>query len=241
MKKTQEEFIDFLAVIEHRVSETQKAKIDKEGAKFIKTINGYAVYLISSYEASLFYGRNTKWCISSVDTRDYWEQYTENGKIFFFFIKGDIKYCLVGKINYDSDYNEFENGEDEWDDDYINYQTRQYSIWNAEDSKVYTIPGVSDKTIEEFLGIEDTTVYVENMKILRGVLQRVNNTEQKEIIIPDGVTSIGWGACAGFTNLETVKLPESLEFIGDGAFFGCSKLDNISLPPKTEYIAKKLF
>ena len=119
MKKTQEEFIDFLAVIEHRVSETQKAKIDKEGAKFIKTINGYAVYLISSYEASLFYGRNTKWCISSVDTRDYWEQYTENGKIFFFFIKGDIKYCLVGKINYDSDYNEFENGEDEWDDDYI--------------------------------------------------------------------------------------------------------------------------
>ncbi len=49
----------------------------------------------------------------------------------------------------------------------------------------------------------------------------------KEVIIPEGVESIGPYAFAGLTALERVVLPSTLETIEYGAFFGCTSLTEV--------------
>ena len=46
----------------------------------------------------------------------------------------------------------------------------------------------------------------------------------KSIIIPNGVTSIGVSAFEGCFNLKSVTIPNGVTFIGDGAFEGCENI-----------------
>ena len=57
-----------------------------------------------------------------------------------------------------------------------------------------------------------------------------------EIVIPDGVTSIGFEAFRGFSNLEKVVIPDSVTTIGEGAFCECEKLSAVKLPDSVETI-----
>ena len=50
------------------------------------------------------------------------------------------------------------------------------------------------------------------------------------VIIPDGVTSIGYCAFKGSGILTSVTIPDSVTRIGDSAFYGCSRMTNITLP-----------
>ena len=49
----------------------------------------------------------------------------------------------------------------------------------------------------------------------------------KEIIIPDGVTTIGENAYSGCSGLLSVTVPRSLRFVKNGAFGGCSNLGKV--------------
>ncbi len=55
----------------------------------------------------------------------------------------------------------------------------------------------------------------------------IGNDFIKEVIIPEGVESIGAYAFAGLTALEHVVLPSTLETIEYGAFFGCTSLTKV--------------
>ena len=44
----------------------------------------------ASEEASCYYGQGTKWCIAATDSRNYWDDYTdEQGAVFFFILDKD--------------------------------------------------------------------------------------------------------------------------------------------------------
>ena len=75
---------------------------EKDGARLIYSDNDWKVYEITTYEASVKYGANTKWCISGskrwsngANGRGYWNDYTSKGVKFYFFIGKDTKYAIA--------------------------------------------------------------------------------------------------------------------------------------------------
>ncbi len=54
--------------------------------------------------------------------------------------------------------------------------------------------------------------------------------EITSIIIPDGYTSIGFGAFMSCDTLNSITIPDSVTSIGDVAFTGCTNLTSIAIP-----------
>ena len=51
-----------------------------------------------------------------------------------------------------------------------------------------------------------------------------------DVVVPEGVTSIGNSAFSGCSSLTSIILPEGVTSIGEYAFYRCSSLTNITLP-----------
>ena len=58
----------------------------------------------------------------------------------------------------------------------------------------------------------------------------LNGKEVKNLVIPDGVKTIGDGAFGGFFNLESVVIPAGVERIGDYAFYCDYALTSVTIP-----------
>ncbi len=64
------------------------------------------------------------------------------------------------------------------------------------------------------------------------VLVEVTDKDITEFTIPDGVTKIGYDACAGCSSLTSITIPDSVTKIRYGAFDGCDSLTSITADPK---------
>ena len=49
------------------------------------------------------------------------------------------------------------------------------------------------------------------------------------VVIPDGVTSIGFGAFSSCSSLESINIPDGVTEIGEQAFYGCSSLETVEI------------
>jgi hypothetical protein len=112
-------------------------------------------------------------------------------------------------------------------------------------SSVYT-PNFDTWLTIEFAGVEANPLsngahfYIDNKEennlIIPNGVQKINNysfvglKELLSLTIPSDVSIIGDGAFKNCTNLKTVSLSEGLKSIGTGAFYGCEKLNSVNLP-----------
>lgn len=64
---------------------------------------------------------------------------------------------------------------------------------------------------------------------------------ETEVIIPEGVTKIGYSVFKHCTNLETVIIPESVTEIDSLAFSGCKNLKSIVIPNNVTTIGRYAF
>ena len=69
------------------------------------------------------------------------------------------------------------------------------------------------------------------------LMQGVNG----DVNIPDGVTSIGYGAFSGCSSLTSVTIPNSVTSIGPSAFSGCSGLTSVTIPDSVTSIGINAF
>ena len=62
-----------------------------------------------------------------------------------------------------------------------------------------------------------------------------------EVIIKEGVTSIGGYAFKGCTGLASVTIPDSVTRIGYSAFYGCTGLTSVTIPDSVTSIGSGAF
>ncbi len=58
------------------------------------------------------------------------------------------------------------------------------------------------------------------------------------VIIPNSIIVIGYGAFWGCRSLKSITIPDSVKSIGDYAFFSCEML-SVKIPPTVSYIGEK--
>ena len=68
-----------------------------------------------------------------------------------------------------------------------------------------------------------------DFEIVDGCLKKYKGNKA-EVVIPDGVTSIGESAFEKCETITTVIIPNSVTSIGDVAFFGCTMLNVVKIP-----------
>lgn len=69
----------------------------------------------------------------------------------------------------------------------------------------------------------------------------IYNTDLKTVVIPEGVTGLGYRAFYGCENLETVTLPSTIDTIYDEDFAYCTNLTQINLPNELFYADENIF
>ncbi len=69
----------------------------------------------------------------------------------------------------------------------------------------------------------------------------LNGTLVTDLVIPEGVTSIGEYAFYNCAGLTSVTIPDSVTSIGAGAFFGCSGLTSVTIPDSVTSIGGSAF
>ncbi len=87
--------------------------------------------------------------------------------------------------------------------------------------------------LENLMGDGTNETYGSSNKQLYLKNKRVTN-----LIIPDGVTSIGDCAFRFCTSLTSITIPDGVTFIGDYAFFGCKGLTSITIPDSVTSIGE---
>lgn len=88
----------------------------------------------------------------------------------------------------------------------------------------------------------DGTPWLEGLgefAVVNGMLIRYQGSGT-DVVIPDGVTSIGGGAFQG-SGLTGVTIPNSVTYIGDYAFSGCRMLTGITIPDSVVSIGDRAF
>ena len=69
----------------------------------------------------------------------------------------------------------------------------------------------------------------------------VDGQELTNLVIPDGMTSIGNFAFESCISLTSVVIPNSITTIGEKAFYGCNKLTSVVIPNNVTYIGESAF
>jgi len=109
--------------------------------------------------------------------------------------------------------------------------------------KIYTVPDTVIK-IHDWAFYENT--HITNIIIPNGIKTIGMETFDgcKSLIsveIPDGVTTIEYSAFGGCSSLTKVIIPDSVKSIGTSAFFFCTQLSSIFIPKSVKEVATGAF
>ncbi len=105
------------------------------------------------------------------------------------------------------------------------------------------------KTERRIFYMSKTNCDIQNAAVLGFAVEAVGDDnilfeytgEDRDIIVPDGITIIGDSAFTDCEGIASVKLPESLTIIGEAAFKQCTHLKSITMPDSLTIIGESAF
>ncbi len=222
LKKSPEELKNRLSELQGIKTRSQKDKEASKGAELLYNQDGWKVYHITTYEASVKYGKNTQWCIAGSKRwsngergEEYFNDYTSKGVKFYFYIENnDEKYALAY------------------------YDEEDYQVFNQVDDEVTiedlsflpNVPGLPKFNYDDLLSEDGTYIY-EGSKIPESLKDKI-----KRVKVSNSVTKIGNWALAYCESLTSIDIPNSVTEIGDSAFCGCYSLASINMPDSVTMI-----
>ncbi len=226
LKREPSELADKLSQLQNTQTRKEKNKEAQEGAKIVYSDDIWTVYHITTYPASVKYGKNTQWCISGSKRwsngergEEYFNDYTSKGIEFYFYIKSnDEKYALAKSSN--SRYQLFNATDDD--------------ITRDDNSFLPNVDGLPRFNYNDIIST-DGTLYYEG-----GELPRNAMTSVKRVVVQDGVSTLPQGIfySSAITNIE---IPESVSSIGEEALSACDALEEVYIPNSVEYIGNRCF
>ena len=118
-------------------------------------------------------------------------------------------------------------------------------LWSL-DGNVLTVTGRGDMGAYSYSskapwGTDITEVVIGDGVTSIGDCSFFNCKSLTAVSIPDTVTGIGYRAFYGCSALETVVIPESVTTVGDEAFRGCGSLKNVMIPDSVTAIGWDAF
>ena len=83
--------------------------------------------------------------------------------------------------------------------------------------------------------------FSKGLEIKNGVLKGIGSCTDTDIVIPDGVSSIGDGALSFCSSITSVVIPNSVTSIGGNAFCSCVALESLVIPNSVTTIGEAAF
>ena len=75
------------SLVEPELDKKTKTEIKSSGVDKIYEDNDYLLLLLKNKEASCYYGKGTKWCISSTESENYFDKYDQDTNLYVLFNK----------------------------------------------------------------------------------------------------------------------------------------------------------
>lgn len=227
LKKRPDELIDRLNQLQSTQTRSQKDEEASKGAELVYKDGVWKVYHITTYEASVKYGKNTQWCISGSKRwsngergEEYFNDYVSKGIEFYFYIKSnDEKYALAY----------YPQGE-------------TYQVFDAKDNDITAedlfflpkVEGLPDFDYGEMFDEDGVFIY-KGGYVPESIRPKITKAR-----VALGVEEISDSAFAGSFHLKSIELPDSLKDIGISAFEFCG-LESIEIPKGVSRISAWAF
>ena len=110
------------ATIKQQTKEREKEEKKREKTRateestIVEDNDSYTMIRPESTEASCYYGKGTQWCISATQASNYFDEYTSDGKTFYFVffahLSQDNPYKKIALVMHHGDYEEAFDAED---------------------------------------------------------------------------------------------------------------------------------
>ncbi len=116
------------------------------------------------------------------------------------------------------------------------------------DLKTLTVSGSGEVPDYSGTGYAPWEMYRQNIEkiVVENGITKIGNygfaeTKCREVILPEGLISIGKSAFCFSENLEKINFPSGLASIGGSAFSACTKIESVNLPDTVTYIGEHAF
>ena len=150
------------------------------------------------------------------------------------FLDFDLSYCLLNILKAKAPVSH-----SFWSEDEEGFLLSVIYFINNEAKSNDADIDLGDIQIEESLNESEKSDFVIEGDVL--VRYKGSIWLDTEIIIPNGVTSIGDAAFEGYGRIKSIKIPNSVTTIGNYAFHNCSSLTNIEIPDSVTSIGSYAF
>ena len=212
----------------------------KKGAKLAYEDDMWLVIMPETEEASIYYGKGTKWCTAAIESTNLFDNYHNDGDLYVNINKQTKdKYQFFFRTNENSRRrNEFKNAPNHevtnkdvgLSDNLIDFYITKYGI-----GFIDFMPDDAERIIDKLPDKEQ----IYTPEFLRKAFEKHWNAMLRVIVtgdfvIPEYVDLKGYiglgGVFKGCTKMTSVTIPERFTEIPSNTFCGCTNLREVHLP-----------